>query len=111
MIAMRARASLRWAGALHSQSPVDAKRGGDAATMLSLVAALLVNIAHFPKLNDSGEPASESRPVVVPGGRSTGRCSQDAGAIALGVLELAVDAELNAADRQQIDPGFGPAGF
>jgi len=42
-----------WAGALHSQSPIDAMRCGDAASMLPLVAAWLVNSAHFPKLNES----------------------------------------------------------
>jgi len=35
------------AGAQHSQSPVDANRGGDAITMLSRVSKLLVNTAHF----------------------------------------------------------------
>ena len=51
------------AGALHSQSPLDARPGDDGVSLLSLVAALLVNIAHFPKLNKSGDAfPSESLP-------------------------------------------------
>jgi len=41
------RLPFRWAGALHSQSPIDARPGGDGASMLSLVAAWPVNIAHL----------------------------------------------------------------
>src|ERR1019366_9659024 len=44
---------LTWAGALHSQSPVDARPGGDRTSMHSRVAVLPVHIAHFPKLNKS----------------------------------------------------------
>jgi hypothetical protein len=35
------------AGALHSQSPMDAVVGGDATSMLFRVPKLLVNTAHF----------------------------------------------------------------
>lgn len=43
-----------WAGARHSQSPLDADTGRDGASLLFGSPELLVNIAHFQKLNGLG---------------------------------------------------------
>jgi hypothetical protein len=44
-------ASLRWAGAQHSQSPVDADmRDGDGSSMLFRFVGSVVNIAHIGKV-------------------------------------------------------------
>jgi hypothetical protein len=56
-----------WAGAQHSQSPIDAQWGGDATTMHFRVPEPLVNIAHMPKVNLCGcgfspGPSGETSP-------------------------------------------------
>jgi hypothetical protein len=116
---------LCWAGALHSQSPIDARPGGDRASMLSPVAALLVNIAHFPKLNKSSDElaARIARQRIATGNVTVWRspCREPGldrlkhlvrwRLVTRGGLEFAVDAQANATHRQQADPGFGPAGL
>ena len=50
-IGFRHDASLRWAGAQHSQSPAGADmRDGDGSSMLFRLAESVVNIAHIPKV-------------------------------------------------------------
>jgi hypothetical protein len=52
---------LHQAGAQHSQSPVDADKGGDATTVLSRFPKLLVNTAHFTNKSQNCQIQIEAR--------------------------------------------------